>query len=390
MRHLRRLVVLGLLVCGFTTLQAMSKPPEKGNMDIDALRDMGPKGLAILMEKHRALIDTVSGGQAPAPAEWEHISRTIDAVAMQKDAHLSGLYWHTDIEKARSAAQASGRPILSLRLLGTLDSELSCANSRFFRTALYANQAVASYLRDHYVLHWQSVRAVPVITIDFGDGREIQSTITGNSIHYILDPQGRLIDGLPGMYGPAAFLSHLKEARAIVDELPATDAFQAALASWHTKRMEAIDATWTEDMRRLGRSETPQTASDNTWRRLAALHLADARLDESSRRMIQSKHSHLALLAMDNARSKAVVESPLLRLVRTFERSIAEDTVRNEHTMHRQIHAWLAEGQPDVDAFNHRVYAQLFLTPADDPWLGLLPRDGYNALPNNGVVSSRD
>ena len=46
-----------------------------------------------------------------------------------------------------------------LRLLGRLDDELSCANSRFFRTALDANAEVSAYLREHYVLtlqHWIS------------------------------------------------------------------------------------------------------------------------------------------------------------------------------------------------------------------------------------------
>src|SRR6266571_6534884 len=116
------------------------------------------------------------------------------------------------IEQAKAAAQASGKPILSLRLLGQLDEEYSCANSRFFRTTLYANTEVSSYLRDHFILHWQSVRPIPRITVDFGDGRKIERTITGNSIHYVLDAKGRVVDGLPGLYGPKAFLAGLKKA----------------------------------------------------------------------------------------------------------------------------------------------------------------------------------
>jgi hypothetical protein len=40
----------------------------------------------------------------------------------------------------------------------------------------------------------------------------------------------------------------------------------------------------------------------------------------------------------------------------------------------------------DVNELNERVYAQLFLTPSSDPWLGLIPGDVYTALDNNGVV----
>jgi hypothetical protein len=78
----------------------------------------------------------------------------------------------------------------------------------------------------------------------------------------------------------------------------------------------------------------------------------------------------------------------MLRLVRNLQRSIAVDTVRNEYVLHRQLHTWLLE-QPalaaDVEPLNERVYAELFLTPRSDPWLGLAPPDVYTALPNNGM-----
>src|SRR5690606_2917456 len=110
------------------------------------------------------------------------------------------------LEAAKAAASATGKPILSLRLLGKLTDEYSCANSRFFRTILYANESVSKQLRENYVLHWESVRPVPKVTIDFGDGRTLERTLTGNSIHYVLDAQGRVIDGIPGLYGPGAFI----------------------------------------------------------------------------------------------------------------------------------------------------------------------------------------
>jgi hypothetical protein len=38
----------------------------------------------------------------------------------------------------------------------------------------------------------------------------------------------------------------------------------------------------------------------------------------------------------------------------------------------------------DFDRLNEWVYAELFLTPSSDPWLGLAPRDMYTALDGNG------
>ena len=87
---------------------------------------------------------------------------------------------------------------------------------------------------------------------------------------------------------------------------------------------------------------------------------------------------------------RGLVEDPLVRLVRSLQESIALDTVRNEYQLHRRIHSWLAEAayRPDVETLNERVYAEVFLTPSSDPWLGLAPADVYTALPEGGVVGS--
>jgi hypothetical protein len=65
------------------------------------------------------------------------------------------------------------------------------------------------------------------------------------------------------------------------------------------------------------------------------------------------------------------------------------DTVRNEYLLHRRVHEHLAEaetGTMDLAALNEWVYAELFLTPSKDPWLGLAPADVYTALEGDGRV----
>jgi hypothetical protein len=144
---------------------------------------------------------------------------TLDAICQQKDCDASKLYWYKDLEAAKTASKETGKPILSLRLLGNLNDELSCANSRFFRTALYPNAAVSQLLRDRFILHWQSERPVPKVTIDFGDGRKLEQTLTGNSIHYVLDSEGRPVDAIPGLYSPQAFIENLKDAERAVSSV---------------------------------------------------------------------------------------------------------------------------------------------------------------------------
>jgi len=115
---------------------------------IATLRHAGPAGLDALLASAEPVLD-----RGPSDPRWHDVTAAIDAVAGQRDAWVSRLYWYTDWDAAVASARAQGKPILSLRLLGRLDQDLSCANSRFFRTALYANTAVSHVLREGYVLY---------------------------------------------------------------------------------------------------------------------------------------------------------------------------------------------------------------------------------------------
>jgi hypothetical protein len=397
------------------------------------LRKMGREGLDALLQTHEQLIANHHGQDA----RWKRLREALDTVGGQRDCHASRLFWHTNFDAAKVESQRMGKPILSLRLLGNLDEELSCANSRFFRTTLYSNKQVSDYLRDHFVLHWKSVRPVPRITIDMGDGRKIERTITGNSIHYVLDERGEVVDALPGLYGPRAFLAGLQEAERVATRVMKLDAESRAnvLGTFHATQSSAINGQWANDMNRIMPAGTPapktsplsnssmpvrlhpaaaeamplaistsagerpmlkalvparvnleRTMTDELWSKIAALHQEDAVLDANSLALIRAK-TRPAGEAMRLALSKRKVEDPMLKTIQNLQRSIAEDTVRNEYTFHAKIHEWLAASgaKRDVDALNTRVYAELFLTPDSDPWLGLTPENTFSALENGGL-----
>ena len=210
---------------------------------IGKLRAAGPPGLEALFAAGNDGITALRQNQSRLEAPENAPLRTaLDGVARQRDAFASGLYWFTDLEAAKAEAKKTGRPILSLRLLGNLDDEFSCANSRFFRTSLYANRSVSALLRRGYVLHWKSVRPVPVLTIDMGDGRRIKRTITGNSIHYILNADGHVLDALPGNYGPAAFIAALQRV-----EQYAVDKSAEERRAWHGSEAHTLCEEWLAD-----------------------------------------------------------------------------------------------------------------------------------------------
>lgn len=319
----------------------------------------------------------------------------VDRVCGVRDCRDIRLFWYTDLEAAKAAARAEGKPILSLRLMGRLDEEFSCANSRFFRTVYYKNQELNELLRERFVLHWRSVRPVPRVTIDFGDGTRLERTLTGNSIHYVLDSRGRLIDALPGLSGPAAFRSALQEA---VDAARYAERLNDAdLAPWLSERdrqalskrtqsfhletaalppADRPDGVRLETASKMVTEDSLLSAldgiSDDVLQAVARLRRPRIHLDAASRAFLLRKHG-----VTDPAEAE--------RLVDSFETTLALDEVINEYRMGPAILRKLRDPKErtelDLEVFNQWVYEDVFRTPLSDPWLGLAPADVYVALP---------
>lgn len=404
--------------------KAVSENTAESAAAIEELRSLGPAGLNELRLRYATQIKKHIDDPLLKPdAEWTRITRALDSVSGQKNSYLSGLYWYTDLKEAQRVATESGKPILSLRLLGKLTDELSCANSRFFRTVLYSNAEISAVLRDRFVLHWQSVRPAPVITIDFGDGRKLERTITGNSIHYVLDSSGQLLEAFPGLYGPQAFMRGLLDAEGLFKSLngplneKTTPQRTMLMSQYHRGHLDRINVGWYQDITKIGgqapRGFMPTTGPDGklaaitimplaitkayseanmlramtatpealgkitdepAWKKIAQFHASDAILDKASIGLIKRQNPALS-------------EQEFAAMVQKFQELIALDTVRNEYLLHTKLYPWLLRdpSRSDLDKFNEKVYAELFLTPGSDPWLGLLTRDAYLAIDNAGV-----
>ena len=278
---------------------------------MQTFRSMGPRGLEAFIRQHGSFA-----------------SAALDAVCAQKDAHTSLLYWFTDLDLAIAEAQRTQRPIVSLRLLGRLDEELSCANSRFFRKSLYIDPAINKVLRERFVLHWQSVRPVPKVTIDFGNGKTLVKTLTGNSAHLVLDSNGRPVDALPGLFNPEVFAQLLARAH--------------AMALVHRKHVPGMHRKELERPVMTRRAPTPRS------------------IDAS--RLAPTKH---------------MVEMPMLR---NMLMDVDADTQQNLE-LHAQVHQVFAAGMNwTIDQLVDWMYRELFLMPPDDPALGLDVPDPFTTL----------
>jgi hypothetical protein len=382
---------------------------------VSELRALGPVGLDALFTKYSAEIARFSN-TGEAEGDWKRIANALDAVAMQKDVYTSHLYWYTDLDEAKRVAKAKNKPILTLRLLGNLNEEFSCANSRLFRAVLYPNAAVSKYLRDNYILHWRSVRPAPRITIDFGDGRKIERTITGNSIHYLLDSNGNLIDALPGLYSPNAFLNYIRQGneqnRAVI-AVPATRQ-PLALMKYRKARFDEIVVNRNKAIETAGVTMTethsgtlailaaPMAVSKaivvdeysilrvfddfakfeptikfDEWEKLAKVYASDIGTDENTTALVRRQNQKTGL-----------TENEFKTLFAKLDNFVALDTTRNDFIFHAKLYEWLNQtrGTGDLESLNARVYDEIFQTPNTDKWLGLYSNEVYTALDGNGIV----
>ena len=339
----------------------------------------------------------------------------LDAVAQQRDGAASGLFWETDMEHALTQARERGVPVLSLRMLGALTDERSCANSRFFRTLLYTDAELAKFLDEAFVLHWSTERPVPQVEIDFGDGRVLHTTTTGNSAHYVLDANGKVLDVLPGLYDARTFQARLEEVsrlHAALAEMPQRQ--DVLLQAYHRDAARAVEerlaALMGPDLR-AWMNRPPGSADDPPVTALAAQPITVmksrveapllSRIDPERRGLkreaIEASLRSLAVPVTFSAAAQALVrrdrpqrsgenderyEARIAALLESAGESVAYDTLINEARLHYQVHGWFAAGEAtqNFEALNARVYMELFATPKSDRWLGLADETTYDGL----------
>ncbi|MEO8706273.1 MAG: hypothetical protein ABI867_39955 [Kofleriaceae bacterium] len=385
-------------------------------LDPSSLRADGPSALTALLARFDRL---------PPGAERDQLEREIDRVAGQRYATVSRLYWYTDLAQAEAAAQAAKRPILALRMLGRLDEDLSCANSRLFRATLYANADVSKFLRENFVLYWSSERPVPKVTIDYGDGRKIESTTTGNSAHYVLDADGHVLDVLPGLYAPIAFKAELTNSLALARSVRGVSEAKrlAIVERYHHSLLAEQQAAWKRVARTPYILGSRQLSGMSSIAKAQAVTMSKARIELPTLRYVGLDAGQPPDAAMwaavgqvlygigdlkgprqprppvpvTDARSRALIAQlhgaatadELAQLIERLEHHLVADTALNQLQLRAQTSALIVADTSRMTVFetlNAEIYDSVFHTPKTDRWLGLLPRTDFTGVPNDGVV----
>ncbi len=230
---------------------------------------------------------------------------------------------------------------------------------------------------------WESVRPVPILTLDFGNGHTITRTLHGNVVTSVCTADGKTLDALPGLYETKTFIEQLNQLWLLhgwLEKKPAAER-ESAWSNYHRTQCEAL------------KKNLPPG-------QFTAMDPSKMRVERSAKRlMISFVPPQAEKVAPDKKeapkakadRGKGRVELPaktLLTASGSMEspvrperdrdvsqwKELVQDTQMNETLRRLAIHVKFSSGAPSTPAGLTRwLYAEVLHADLDDPYLGLGP-----------------
>jgi hypothetical protein len=206
---------------------------------------------------------------------------------------------------------------------------------------LFSQDRVADFINQSFEATWESVRPVPIVRIDFGNGRVLTRTLHGNILTSVCTPDGLTVDALPGIYTEAAYLDRLKAILSVARStgMNSEKARDAAARAYHRGRTAVLN-------------KKPGAAADFTKTRVVEAPVA---------KLIRPKNT-----ASVQVEAPPDVDNP------AEWKALEEDTRLNENLRRRQIHELLAAtGLVRPEKVTRPIYKDVLHADIDDPYLGL-------------------
>jgi hypothetical protein len=210
---------------------------------------------------------------------------------------------------------------------------------------LFSNPQIAAYINDNFEPTWQSVRPVPTVQIDFGNGNVIKRTLHGNIATYACSSEGKVLDVLPGLYKPKSYLDALKQFRLLAQFTTKNGKIdQARWLRYHSMTASALSKN-----NEPGRFENGKEITFVCVPRKLDLNPTDAGVDPED----------------CNIKSAEAVANWT---------TLTRETLYNETHKRLQIHRKLMQsGSVQPDQITSWLYRDVLHSDIDDPLLGLGP-----------------
>jgi hypothetical protein len=218
---------------------------------------------------------------------------------------------------------------------------------------LFSNDNVAFLVNRSFEPVWETVRPVPIVRIDFGNGTMLTRTLHGNIATYVCAADGQVLDILPGIYAADTYQAKLYQLRLLANyvgqEGPAKR--NDRLLAYHRTQAEA-----------LAKQEVPAQFVNLAPPTKAAIE------------------NNLKAVLMPGGSSPAKKPAAAAKAAEPkFEAAedvanwklLAEDTQVNESVRRRQIHEILAKEVNRPEKITKWLYKEVLHADLDDPYLGL-------------------
>lgn len=224
---------------------------------------------------------------------------------------------------------------------------------------LFSDEQIANRINTAFEPVWQSVRPVPIVRIDFGNGNVLTRTLHGNIATYLCNAEGQVLDILPGIYEPADYLKQLD---------------QFALLSRYA-RPERDNGT------RLAAYHTTLAADLEKHRKpsllLGVMDVSKMRIEGGLKVILRPSVDQTSTTATAAGKTVALSNKvPDLSANADVSnwQALVDDTHLNENERRLSIHRMLADRRlarpADVTKW---LYREVLHADLDDPYLGLGP-----------------
>ncbi len=109
---------------------------------------------------------------------------------------------------------------------------------------MFSDKELANYLNDNFECSWQMLKPVPIMSVDFGDGRIVRRSMHGNVASYVCTADKTIVDVIPGIYGPRTYQGALVKLHGLTLALKSADRLIASrqIARHHDAEIKRINS----------------------------------------------------------------------------------------------------------------------------------------------------
>jgi len=215
---------------------------------------------------------------------------------------------------------------------------------------LLSDPSFVAFLKNDVIPSWENVRDPIKVALNMGDGRTVHRTIGGNTVLYLVAPNGYVVDAFPGVYRAEDLLPVLSES------LQVSTRPTSKWINFHRERLysrvpvarlnEGKALVETPVIEKLGLTMPPIQDSEQV-------------IDESHYPLTR-REVRLLVGASDQASDKEVANN-----------AVTIDSLTNLRDLRPLVHAKLFSKLRTPADLKLEMFKELLKVPIDDPNLGL-------------------